>query len=327
MNNGFVTRKLELASSLGERLKKIRLKANIRIEEMARVMKIQKDYLVALEEGKYDQLPADVYVRGYLKQYVSYLGLDYDEILELYKKERGIEEHIKKSKAYPEPSRRINFVITPKMIRVAGILILVLGLFFYLWMQLTSLAAPPTLEIYEPASDVTIKEGIIKIKGKTEPEIELFINDKLISIDGQGNFEESVGLTQGMNTLNVKAKSKVGKETEITRKVLVELPEVQKVAGEQDQNKPKKCTEELELIITIKDDPTWLHILEDDKIVFSQVAPVDFFKIFHAKEKITISSGKAHTTFVEFCGKDLGALGEKGEVVSGEEFTRDKLEE
>ncbi len=325
MNNGFVTRKLELASSLGERLKKIRLKANIRLEEIAQAMKIQKDYLVALEEGQYDQLPADVYVRGYLKQYVSYLGLDYDEILELYKKERGIEEHIKKSKAYPEPSRRVNFVITPKIIRVAGILILVLGLFFYLWMQLTSLAAPPMLEIYEPASNITIIENIIKIKGKTEPEVELFINDKLISIDGQGNFEESVGLTQGMNTLNVKAKSKVGKETEITRKVLVELPEVQKVAGEQNQDEPEKCSDGLELTITIKDDPTWLHILEDDDVVFSQVASVDFFKIFHAKEKITISSGKAHTTFVEFCGQDLGALGEKGEVVKSREFIKDMI--
>lgn len=326
MFSGFVRKKIESASSLGERLKRARLEANVSLDDLASVTKIPKSYLMFLEEGQYDQLPADVYVRGYLKAYIRCLGLDDHEMLELYKRERGIQENVKKSKTKIKKSK-INFIITPKMIKIAGIVLLVLGLFFYLWIQLHTLAAPPKLEITNPVSDLTINQDTIKIKGKTEPEVELFINDQQVSLDSQGNFEETIGLTKGMNTLNIKAKSKVGKETSVLRKILVEA--AQEVAGEQDikaltsSSDTGKCTEELELTITVKDDPTWLHILEDDKVVFSGVAPVNFSQTFRAQEKITISTGKAHTTFVEFCGKDLGSLGQKGEVIKDKEFTKE----
>jgi cytoskeletal protein RodZ len=322
MSSSFVRKKIESASSLGEKLKQARGEAKVTLEELAQATQIPKNYLLSLEEGRYNLLPADVYVRGYLKAYLKCLSLDYSEMLALYKKERGIEEHIKKSKLKIKKSK-INFVITPKMIKFGGIAILVLGLFFYLWTQLHNLAAPPKLEVFEPASDLTTKDDTITIKGKTEPEVELFINDQPVSIDSQGNFEKSIGLSQGMNTLNIRAKSKLGKEKMITRKILVEITQNQ--ASQELQPTKQGCDLELELKITIKEESTWLHVLEDDQVGFSGVAQADFSQTFHAKEKIIVSSGKANTIFVEFCGKDLGALGQKGEVIKNKEFTKDLL--
>lgn len=321
MVSGFFRKKLKSVSSLGEGLKKARLKAALSLEDLASLTKIPKSYLISLEEGQYDLLPADVYVKGYLKAYSEYVGLDYHKILKLYKKERGIEEQVKKLKIIKTKKAKINLVITPRLIKIGSIILLVLGLFFYLWIQWQNIAAPPKLEILEPVSDFATKEALLVIRGKTEPEVELFINDQLIFIDAQGNFEKNIRLNPGMNTLSIKAKNKVGKETVITRKIFVEL-EKQKVVEKQNE---AKCVEGLELTVKIKEEPTWLHILEDNKIAFSEIAPVNFVHTFRAKEKIILSSGKAYTTFVEFCGKELGILGQKGEIIKNKEFTKANL--
>jgi hypothetical protein len=41
--------------------------------------KIRVKYLAAMEQGEFSELPADVYARGFLRNYASYLGLDPDE--------------------------------------------------------------------------------------------------------------------------------------------------------------------------------------------------------------------------------------------------------
>lgn len=56
-------------------LKQARIESGKTIEEVASYLKIKRQYLVALEEGNLEILPADVYTRGYLKLYSSYLGL------------------------------------------------------------------------------------------------------------------------------------------------------------------------------------------------------------------------------------------------------------
>ncbi|AGJ01577.1 unknown [Rickettsia prowazekii str. Madrid E] len=48
-------------------LKQIRLDAGKSLNQVSSDLKIRKKYLVALEEGDFDVLPGEVYVRGYLK--------------------------------------------------------------------------------------------------------------------------------------------------------------------------------------------------------------------------------------------------------------------
>ena len=47
-------------------------------------LKIQQKYLVALEDGRFEELPTPVHVRGYLKNYAKYLGLDPQPLLDSY---------------------------------------------------------------------------------------------------------------------------------------------------------------------------------------------------------------------------------------------------
>ena len=51
--------------------------------------KIRARYLGALERGEYRELPGAVYTKGFLRNYALYLGLDPDEILVQWRRERG----------------------------------------------------------------------------------------------------------------------------------------------------------------------------------------------------------------------------------------------
>ncbi|WP_230137672.1 helix-turn-helix domain-containing protein, partial [Peribacillus frigoritolerans] len=49
--------------------------------------KIQKRYLIGIEEGNYSMMPGKFYVRAFIKQYCEAVGLDSEEIFEQYKSE------------------------------------------------------------------------------------------------------------------------------------------------------------------------------------------------------------------------------------------------
>ncbi|HUQ07671.1 MAG TPA: helix-turn-helix transcriptional regulator [Kofleriaceae bacterium] len=53
-------------------------------EHVARVTRIQLRTLERLEEGRFDELPADVFVRGFIRNYARCVGLSVDEALSRY---------------------------------------------------------------------------------------------------------------------------------------------------------------------------------------------------------------------------------------------------
>lgn len=56
-------------------LKQIRLDSGKTLNQVSNDLKIRKKYLIALEEGDFDVLPGEVYVKGYLKLYLDYLNV------------------------------------------------------------------------------------------------------------------------------------------------------------------------------------------------------------------------------------------------------------
>lgn len=74
-------------TELGNRLKEARLAKNLSLDDLQTITKIQKRYLVGIEEGNYESMPGNFYVRAFIKQYAEALNLNPDEIFETYKNE------------------------------------------------------------------------------------------------------------------------------------------------------------------------------------------------------------------------------------------------
>ncbi len=60
----------------GDRLRRARLRRELELEHIASITKITPTYLSFLEEDRFDDLPAPVYVRGFVTAYARCVGLD-----------------------------------------------------------------------------------------------------------------------------------------------------------------------------------------------------------------------------------------------------------
>ena len=61
---------------IGGSLREARLKRNLTPADIQKAIRIRDRYLQALEEERRDLLPGDAYVKGFLRTYADYLGLD-----------------------------------------------------------------------------------------------------------------------------------------------------------------------------------------------------------------------------------------------------------
>lgn len=69
---------------IGNLLSAERKKKGLEIIDVEHATGIRAMYLLALEEGRYTTLPGDVYVKGFIRNYGNYLGLDGAHLVHLY---------------------------------------------------------------------------------------------------------------------------------------------------------------------------------------------------------------------------------------------------
>jgi len=67
-------------TSIGETLRRERLKRNLELAQIAQELKISARFLEAIEAGQLDKLPGGVFTRSFIVQYARLLGLDGDKI-------------------------------------------------------------------------------------------------------------------------------------------------------------------------------------------------------------------------------------------------------
>jgi flagellar biosynthesis protein FlhG len=75
----------------GARLRRARLLRGVEVEDVATATKINPAYLRFLESDRFDDLPAVVYVRGFVAAYARFLGLDANAVARSYT--LRLEEH------------------------------------------------------------------------------------------------------------------------------------------------------------------------------------------------------------------------------------------
>ncbi|MFZ2188036.1 MAG: RodZ domain-containing protein [Candidatus Moraniibacteriota bacterium] len=336
MTNGFTKRKVG-TMTLGEKLRKLRSDKRIALNEVSRVTKIRVEYLQRLEEGKYDELPADVYVRGFLKSYGDFLGVDERSLVKLFEKEKGIKKNLEKSKNPDQKKSKIKplnisaFVFTPKKIVLFFVGILVLGVFFYLYREAGSLTDTPRLIILNPGSNSQVDGKNVLLEGKTDKDARVFINDQLVLVDDDGRFREDISLQSGINVIHVRAVNKFQKEAAenitVQSKYVDENADSQKEEGvtndspSQDASQADDMAVQIEL--SVDPGPVWISAEADGNLIFSGTVLAGAVQKFSAHDKITISSGQANATYIKLNGEEKGTLGKESGAIKGVVFAKE----
>lgn len=70
--------------SVGQYLRRHREAQNMSLEEVARATRVPIASMERLEEGLFDELPGEVFVRGFLKSYAHAVDLPTEEVLARY---------------------------------------------------------------------------------------------------------------------------------------------------------------------------------------------------------------------------------------------------
>ncbi|MCF7860464.1 helix-turn-helix domain-containing protein [Patescibacteria group bacterium] len=216
---GFTLKALGTEQKSGENLKTARLKKRMPLEEVAKKLKIRLEYLAALEQEEYGQLPSGLYGRKFLKEYCRFLNLDYKKVLTLTPLN---EETTDENPFSKKILRKHNFLMFPKLIRNLIFIILFLTCILYLLVYFRRLISPPNLSVEYPDKNLVTTELILQVRGKSDPETEISINNTSIMSAQDGSFSQEIKLKQGLNKLTISAKKKYGQENIIQRQILVE---------------------------------------------------------------------------------------------------------
>ncbi len=93
---------------------------------------------------------------------------------------------------------------------------------FYSFFVSRGIIFPPKLSIYSPKNFSHINETVVKISGKTDSKLVVWVDGKHIQSDEQGLFDGSLFLFPGYNEIGISVKNHFGKETKKTIKLLAE---------------------------------------------------------------------------------------------------------
>jgi cytoskeletal protein RodZ len=112
---------------LGTKLRQAREAKGAPLHEVEWATKIKSAYLEALEEENFRLIPGSVYVRGFLRTYANYLGIDPEPLIDEYNRADETASDIISTRSAVQIDKR-PLVVTPAMI-VGVALILLLAVF------------------------------------------------------------------------------------------------------------------------------------------------------------------------------------------------------
>ena len=104
---------------------------------------------------------------------------------------------------------------------IVALLFLVLLFIGYFVYQSRAWVIPPKLMLESPADGAVFAEGAISVGGTVAPGALLTINGREAYSDEARKFSFELLLPPGVHTIEVKAQDRFGKETSITRQIVV----------------------------------------------------------------------------------------------------------
>lgn len=220
-------------SAVGERLRDARENKGIDLFRAERDTKIRSKFLAALEDGDFTDLPGDVYTRGFIRNYATYLGLDADEIEEEWRGEAGAPDLTRQAIVGPQPltiRRGIVFQRSHGVIAVVLIIILVVATYF--GFQVSRYLSYPTLAVdAQSATPITVPVGstIYVLKGTATAGTTVLISwngqdPNVATPDETGHWTYQAALQAGSNEFDITAKNIDTDHASPTLRVIVLVP-------------------------------------------------------------------------------------------------------
>lgn len=119
---------------IGDLLRQAREKKGLSLREIEDETNMRWKYLEALENEEFEVIPGETYVKGFLRNYSAFLGLDSDQMLDLYRERLDEKEKIvaREQRLAERQERKKKRVTTPGLYWIVGAVV-GLGVIIGVW--------------------------------------------------------------------------------------------------------------------------------------------------------------------------------------------------
>lgn len=279
---------------LGDLLRETREQKNLSLEDIEKGTNIRKLYIKAIEDGNYDKLPGEVFLKGFIKTYGKFLGLDGQKLIEQYKAEKnGNVRSAKSVEANKESEEKAAPESTTETVNTA------------------------TTDVdknKETATDTPKAEDSHKPKLN-----ELDTNKQYLETQGSGKkkniFIIIIIIVVIIGGAIAYISSQSSSPTKPAPQQQTSSQEAQPAQEPQQQPAPAPAPTGSNVNATFSQD-CWVEVKVDGKVVLSETVKAGSQLSWQGNQQIDITAGNAGAVDVTFNGQPAGKLGNIGEVVT-----------
>lgn len=206
---------------IGAEFQEERKRQNLTLVEVARATKIREEFLSAIERGDHKKLPSPAYAYGFVRNYAKFLGLPVEKSLALFRRdfdEKKSIEVLPKGLTSTGEFSIPKFKIGRSAFLITTVLVIIVA---FLLFQYRSALFNPTLTLDSPEENQIVNSLTVEIRGKTDPNATLTVDNEQIPIDNDGSFKKQISVFPGRRSLIFQVENKFGRVTSLKRNINV----------------------------------------------------------------------------------------------------------
>ena len=268
-----------MAEDFGSYLKSERELRGVTLDELHSKTMIPVRFLQALENNQFDELPGQVFIRGYIRSIAKVIGAQEDEVLSTYMDIKKTAPSIDTNK--PNTLNQKHSTLDPKFIFVLSLTVLFLS----------GIAWGINILIHKFNKDST--ESIPTLSKQKQNKTKEEPVNNLSAGNGKINDTSTALTTSELSSTTSAIGSKIPIEkspNNLSRKSAGDLKNLSATVNNEDPASSTESNMPLKLTIRVKGD-VWLNIMVDDSTVESFILTKGSEKIFYGKKQYLINAG------------------------------------
>lgn len=205
--------------TIGKYIKEKRMAKKLSLRKLGQQTRIRENFISAIEEEKWDLLPEKAVVTGFVKSLAGALEINLNQAMALFRRDYPQ----KPIKLNPTPDLPSKFIWSPRLTFILGSLGVFLLVSVYLMFQYINFVKAPGLTVFEPSEGQVIVGEKFSVKGETDPEATVIVNNQPAVVSENGKFETELEVDEKTSRVQIIARSRTGKETVVVRGISVKL--------------------------------------------------------------------------------------------------------
>ena len=294
--------------NIGQTLKAAREKKGYTLDDLQQITKIQKRYLIAIEENNFEALPGQFYVRAFVRQYANTVGLDGDAVVAQLTKgsvtgnaDGAVGQSLSRQRQNgPAPATKPGMLERLKqqlpLITIIGVVVLIIGGVVYASVQ-NRRATQHERQIAQTSRKVTVNNNVHHHHSSA---VTSSTNSKISSATVASSSTSSTMTSQSSSAQSSKAKHHKKQSFKLTRK-----------SGKTFVYKMKNNDGNNVIQLTGKADESWCSVAVNGETLWQGTLMAGMsrqIRIPAAATNVQISLGNSKGTLIKFNGRKFNFL-------------------